>query len=73
LLLNIQIINLKLEITKKQLLKTKIYLENLNLFFNKFRDIVIKIIKITILYLNLKLSILSNFVYKSSKNINKNL
>lgn len=73
MLLNIQIINLKLEITKKQLLKTKIYLENLNLFFNKFRDIVIKIIKITILYLNLKLSILSNFVYKSSKNINKNL
>ncbi len=68
-----QTINLKFEIAEKRLSKTQIYLENLNLFLDKLRDIVIKIIKATALYLNLKSSVLSNFVYKSFENIDRDL
>lgn len=64
-------INFKLKVTRKRLLKTKIYLKNLNFFLNKFKDIVIKIIKAIASHLNLKSSMLSNFICKSSKNIDK--
>ncbi len=66
-----QIINFKLKIARKELLKTKIYLKNLNFFFDKFKDVVIKIVKAIALYLNLKLSILLTFIYKSFKNIDR--
>ncbi len=64
--------NLKLEIARKRLLKTKIYFKNLNLFLNELKDIVIKIIKATTPHLDLKSSMLLNFMCENSKNINRN-
>ncbi len=64
-------INLKLEIARKRLLKTKTYLENLNLFLDELKDIVMKMVKAIASHLDLKSPMLPNFVCGSSKNINR--
>ncbi len=68
----IQTIDLKFGVAEKRLSEKQIYLENLNLFLDKLRDIVIKIIKAAAPYLNLKSSVLSNFVCRSFENIDRN-
>lgn len=68
---HMQIVDLKLEVTKERLLETGTHLENLDLFLDELRDIVMKVVKATAPHSDVKLPVLPNFVCGSSESMDK--